>query len=359
MISLFSFLLVSRSEDYSSQPIEVPKDKLLGGLLATGFDEKSYLSRYQSVLYGKALIREPSSYLISRILTLASAFLYAFLTNRVLLVDHGADMINLFCEPFPENNSTQTTVSSFLYLHLVHDYDDQDKLFFCDKDQTFMQHVAWLIMKTDNYFIPSLLLIPSFEKELRNLFPEKGTVFHFLGRYLFHPTNQAWDLITRYYQAYLAKADEKIGIQIRVFEKEDGPYRQHTLDQILACTLKENLLPEINPKKHIISPPGKNNTKAVLLSSLNSGYFEKNVKVWSEMYLLSLTDKLVTNSWSTFGYVAQGLGGLKPWILIKTVNETAPHLIDEPFRWNRVSTTLPSMTVRIRKELTLGCLFLM
>ena len=60
-------MLGLRSEDDSSQHVEVPKDKLLGGLLAAGFDERSCLSRYQSVLYGKALIREPSSYLISRL----------------------------------------------------------------------------------------------------------------------------------------------------------------------------------------------------------------------------------------------------------------------------------------------------
>lgn len=38
----------------------------------------------------------------NKILTLASTFLYALLTNRVLLVDRGVDMADLFCEPFPE-----------------------------------------------------------------------------------------------------------------------------------------------------------------------------------------------------------------------------------------------------------------
>lgn len=34
-------------------------------------------------------------------------------------------------------------------------------------------------------------------------------------------------------------------------------------------------------------------------------------KALAEMYLLSMTDILVTTSvWSTFAYVAQGLGGL-------------------------------------------------
>ena len=37
------------------------------------------------------------------------------------------------------------------------------------------------------------------------------------------------------------------------------------------------------------------------------------------MYLLSLSDVLVTTSLSTFGYVAQGLGNLKPWLLYRLV----------------------------------------
>lgn len=439
LLLLFPIIVFSAEED-SFQSAEVPKE-LLGGLLSAEFDKKSCLSRYQSAFYRKELSRKPSSYLISRlrsyealhqrcgpytksynktlqklksgnqpessdcnylvwisfsglgnrILTLASAFLYALLTNRVLLVDPGVDMVDLFCEPFPEvswflpsdfplknqfdsfdqisphcygrllkNNNTMNSNGSsrsFVYLHLVHDYDDHDKLFFCDEDQSFLQKVPWLIMKTDNYYIPSLFLIPSFEQELSNLFPNKDSVFHFLGRYLFHPTNPVWGLITRYYDAYLARADERIGIQIRVFDTGVGPF-QYVLDQILACTLKENLLPKVDKEKAIIRQSGNQTSKAVILTSLSSGYFEKmrdvyweyptvtgevigiyqpsqeryqqtekhthNRKAWAEMYLLSLTDVLVTSSWSTFGYVAQSLGGLRPWILYKPENHTAP-----------------------------------
>ncbi|RDX72898.1 Galactoside 2-alpha-L-fucosyltransferase, partial [Mucuna pruriens] len=423
-----------------SDSVELQKDKLLGGLIADGFDENSCLSRYHSATYRKGLSGNPSPFLISRlrkyealhkecgpytesynktvkdlrsghvsespackyvvwisysglgnrILTLASVFLYTLLTNRILLVDPGVDMKDLFCEPFPhvswflppdfplnsqfpnldqksdqcygkmmKNKSTTNTMPSppFVYLHLAHDYDDQDKLFFCDEDQTFLQKVPWLVVRTDNYFIPSLFLMPSFEQQLGELFPNKETVFHFLGRYLFHPTNKVWGLVSRYYQAYLAKVDEKVGIQIRVFDTGTGPF-QHVLDQIIACALKENLLPDVNQKGDIVSSSEKPKSKAVLMTSLSSGYFEKvrdmyweyptvtgevvgiyqpshegyqqtekqmhNQKAWAEMYLLSLTDVLVTSSWSTFGYVAQGLGGLKPWILYKPENGTAP-----------------------------------
>ncbi|CAI8596295.1 unnamed protein product [Vicia faba] len=392
----------------ASDSVKFIKDKLLGGLLAAGFDDGSCLSRYHSV---KGLSGNLSSYLVSRlrkyealhkkcgpytesynktvkdlssghlsespdckyvvwisfsglgnrILTLASAFLYALLTNRVLLVDPGVDMADLFCEPIPDvswflppdfplnsqfhgfnqesdqchgkmlkNKSvTNSKVPSSVYLHLVHDYSDEDKLFFCDEEQEFLQKVPWLIMKTDNYFIPSLFLMQSFDQELSNLFPNKDKVFHFLGR---------------------------------VFDTRPGPF-QYVLDQILACTMKENLLPDIDKKHDITGSLGSSNSKAVLMTSLSSGYFEKirdmyweyptltgevisvyqpshegyqqtekqihNQKAWAEMYLLSLTDVLVTSSWSTFGYVAQGLGGLKPWILYKPENETAP---DPPCR---------------------------
>ena len=191
----------------------------------------------------------------------------------------------------------------------------------------------------------------SFEQELNLLFPKKDTIFHFLGRYLFHPTNNVWGLITRYYDAYLAKADERISIQIRVFYKGTSLF-QIILDQILSCALKEKLLPNVNRKQHdVITATGNQKSKAVLMTSLSSGYYEKlrdmyfehptetgdlisvyqpsnevnqqtdklvhDQKALAEMYLLSFSDVLITSSRSTFGYVAQGLGGLKSWLLYK------------------------------------------
>ncbi|CAG7899801.1 unnamed protein product, partial [Brassica rapa] len=47
-------------------------------------------------------------------------------------------------------------------------------------------------------------------------------------------------------------------------------------------------------------------------------------KALAEVYLLSLTDNIVTTARSTFGYFAHSLGGLRPWILYKPENRTAP-----------------------------------
>ncbi|WZZ57445.1 hypothetical protein YC2023_057552 [Brassica napus] len=122
-------------------------------------------------------------------------------------------------------------------------------------------------------------------------------------------------------------------------------------------TQREKLLPEAQEEE----PPQVNISKlrAVLVTSLNPEYSNNlkrvywervsstgdviigvyqasqemhqqrnkklhNQKALAEMYLLSLTDNIVTSAWSTFGYVAQGLGGMKPWILYKPENYTVP-----------------------------------
>nr|GEU44819.1 galactoside 2-alpha-L-fucosyltransferase [Tanacetum cinerariifolium] len=403
--SLVSFVNPKKRLHYSGFE---HNDKLLNGLLSSRFDEDSCLSRYQAASYRKESPYKPSSYLVSRLRRYEALHQhcgphtesykravtklrsgetpendsdcnylvwvsFSGLGNRILtlaswllpldfpIIDHFKNLNQQSPECFGnmlKTSRNSSSLSPYVYLHLVHDYDDHDKLFFCDQDQSFLQNVSWVIMKSDNYFIPSLFLMPTFEQELHTLFPEKETVFHFLGRYLFFPTNPVWGLITRYYNSYLAEADERIGIQIRVFDTRPGPF-QYVLDQILACSFDNNMLPEISSNESLVASPGNQKSKAVLLTSLSSGYFEKirdmywehatvtgevievfqpshegyqqtekkmhHRKAWAEMYLLSLSDKLITSSWSTFGYVAQSLGGLNPWILYKPENETTPN----------------------------------
>nr|CAB3503555.1 unnamed protein product [Digitaria exilis] len=51
-----------------------------------------------------------------------------------------------------------------------------------------------------------------------------------------------------------------------------------------------------------------------------------NMKALAEIYLLSMNDELITSGFSTFGYAAQGLAGLKPWIMFRSEN----HLVPDP-----------------------------
>ncbi|WCJ39207.1 fucosyltransferase 2 [Euphorbia peplus] len=393
-------------------------------------DKRSCLSRYESILYRKPSPRKPSLYLLSklrkyehhhklcgpntraynqslrrlktkhktssaackyivwvpanglgnRMISMASTFLYALLTNRVLLVDHGADMYDLFCEPFPNTswllphnfplknhlgmrytksfgtmvkqgiiNASTSHSPSYLYVNLDHsNYHLDKKLFYCEKTESLLENVTWLMMLSDQYFAPYFFLSRFYGEEVSKMFPDKDSVFHHLGSYLFNPTNQVWGLITRYYDAYLAKSDQRVGLQVRVFNPEKTPF-QTVLDQLLKCTLHEKVLPKTRQRK----PESKNKTsKAILVTSLYNEFYVNlsnmywarptttgevigvyqpshegfqqfgnnvhNMKAWAEIYLLSLTDVLVTSARSTFGYVAQGLGGVKPWILFTT-----------------------------------------
>ncbi|KAK2634412.1 hypothetical protein Ddye_029204 [Dipteronia dyeriana] len=407
---------------------------------ATDSGEDFCLSRNQSVLYRKSSPHKPSSYLVwklgsyeelhkrcgphtdaykrsikqlksgqidpnssdckyvvwvglaglgNRMLSITSAFLYALLTDRVLLINQEYDMAGLFCEPFPnsswilpedfplrsklrrfkqnfdhsygkmlKDNEINYSMKdqSYLYLYLSHDCDRHDQLFFCDQDQALLSKVPWLIMKSNVYFLPPLFLMSSFDRELNRLFPDKETVFHHLGRYLFHPSDRVWGLITQYYKDNLANAEKRIGIQIRIFHTKTSPFG-YVMDQILGCIKKERLLPEIDAEKSIAFSSNNQTSRVVLVTSLFRGYFEKlkkmygehptktgevvavyqpshegrqrswwnshNVQAWAEIYLLSLSDELVTSAWSTFGYVAQGLRGTRPLILYK-IDGTIP-----------------------------------
>ncbi|KAJ1258563.1 hypothetical protein BS78_10G085200 [Paspalum vaginatum] len=421
--------------------------RLYGGLLADGgFDEESCHSRYQSAMYRRNPGRRPSPYLTSklrrhealqrrcgpgtaaysnaleqlrsgasaaspeckymvsisyrgvgnRILAAASAFLYALLTDRVLLIDPSNEMDALFCEPFPNTtwllppgfpvaNYTRFRVDAaesygnmvknkvigsgseaagvsaaplpaFAYVHLNYDATVEDYYFFCDDDQRQLRRIQWLAMRTDSYIVPGLFLVQAFQGVLDLMFPERDAVFHHLGRYLFHPNNHVWGLVTRYYEAYLAAAKQRVGIQVRVFGAvPDSP---ELLEQIVACTQKHGLLPEVLAEEaEPMALASRARSKAVLVTSLKSWYYEKlksmyweratatgeavdvhqpsheeyqrsgarshDHKAWAEIFLLSLTDVLVTSGMSTFGYVAQGLGGVRPWVMYKPTNSSA------------------------------------
>ncbi|KAL6595115.1 hypothetical protein ACP70R_048218 [Stipagrostis hirtigluma subsp. patula] len=416
------------------------KDVLLGGLLVPGFDEQACASRYQSVYYRKNMTRPPSPYLIKRLreqealqrrcgpgtepyrraaerlksgqevidstdgcgylvlisyrglgnrmLAMASAFLYALLTGRVLLVDrgNGNTLPELFCEPFPGTtwalpldfpldkfrelteeapesygNVRSGSVSGlrFVYLNLDHAASPASLLVYCDDHRQLLHRVQWVILRSDQYIAPRLFLNPVYQEELHQLFPRKDSVFYILSRYLLHPTNDIWGMVTRFYQSYLQNADERLGIQIRVFDG-DKPF-QHVLDQILACTSQGHLLPAVVSAGGGAPPlpTARARSKAVLMTGLSSWYHDNiremywqsatvdgevvsvhqpsheehqlwfhgkhDMKALAEIYLLSLTDKIVTSAWSTFGSVGCSLGGLTPYIMFKPENLTAPN----------------------------------
>ncbi|KAL6911538.1 hypothetical protein ACP4OV_000343 [Aristida adscensionis] len=423
-------------------------DKLLGGLLSAAFDESTCQSRYKSNLYrkpspfplspylvqklrkyeayhkkcgpgskrygraikqlksGRNADKSPCKYVVwfpcnglgNRMLTIASTFLYALLTDRVLLLHVSPEQEGLFCEPFPgsswvlprgfphdnpqnlhigapesyvnmlkngvvrnDGGVRPSSLPAYVYLHVEQFRLKLSDNVFCDEDQALLAKFNWMILKSDSYFAPALFLTPAFEGELARMFPRKEAVFHHLGRYLFHPTNRVWGIVRRYYEAYLARVDEKIGFQIRIFPEKPIKF-EHMYDQLTRCIREQRLLPDLGAAGDDAEPAAANATsasdgagagkvKAVLIASLYSGYYEKirglyyerptktgeivavfqpsheeqqqyasnehNQKALAEIYLLSYCDKITMSAWSTFGYVAHSFAAVKPWILLR------------------------------------------
>ncbi|CAM0943953.1 unnamed protein product [Alopecurus aequalis] len=410
------------------------QDKLLGGLLSAAFEESSCQSRYKSSLYRKPSPFPLSPYLVqklrkyearhkkcgpgtkryrkaieqlrsgrnvesseckyvvwfpcnglgNRMLTIASTFLYAVLSGRVMLVNVPQEQEGLFCEPFPgtswvlpagfpEGNPQKlhfdapesyvnmlksgavradmpaSSLPPYVYVHVEQSRLRLSDNIFCDDDQALLGKFSWMILKSDSYFAPALFLTPMYEKELARMFPKRESVFHHVGRYLFHPTNKVWGIVRRYYEAYLSRVDEKIGFQIRIFPEKPVTF-ENMYDQLTRCIREQRLLPELGePVGNTTAADGK--VKAVLIASLYPGYYDKirglyyenptktgeivavyqpsheekqeytsnehNQKALAEIYLLSYCDKIAMSAWSTFGYVAYGFAGVKPWILLR------------------------------------------
>ncbi|KAK3156593.1 hypothetical protein QOZ80_2AG0109280 [Eleusine coracana subsp. coracana] len=326
-------------------------DHLLDGLLTAQFSHRSCRSRYEFAGYHKKSSYKPSPtsspssastkhsrsdsnkdecrYLVyisfrglgNRMLSMASAFLYAVLTERVLLVDNDKAIIgDLFCEPFPgttwllprvgwlstsplrrlrhfDQDSKESlgnmlqsgaTIASadgnvtwsapagrtppFVYVHLGGGYGPHDKLFFCGAHQRLLRTVPWLLFKSDVYTIPGMFLIPTFQDELDAMFPEKDAVFHHLGRYLFHPSNAVWRDVTSYHRDNLAGVRRVVGVQIRVFQDKVQPPQQ-VLDQVLSCVRDEKLL-QLLPMPSSTSSSNSTST-SILVTSLSPWYSER------------------------------------------------------------------------------------
>ncbi|XP_066378083.1 putative fucosyltransferase 10 [Miscanthus floridulus] len=325
----------------------------------------------------------------NRMLSVVSTFLYALLTGRVLLVHEPPEMEGLFCEPFPgtswilppdfpckdgfwvgsndsylrmlENNVVRydgggggdaSALPPYVYFHLEQTQLRLQNHTFCEEDHRVLDRFNWMVLRSDSYFAVALFLMPMYRAELDLMFPAKASVFHHLGRYLLHPGNRAWGIVERFYDGYLAGADERLGIQVRL-----APFLPLTFEimyeQIIRCTREHDLLPQVTDTSEPGARPSKGTAakvKAVLVVSLKPEYYDKlhsvyytnatatgevvtvyqpshdqdqhsearahNERALAEIFLLSYSDRLVTTGFSTFGYVAHSLAGQRPWLLM-------------------------------------------
>ncbi|CAM6035555.1 unnamed protein product [Sphagnum compactum] len=346
----------------------------------------------------------------NRLLSLVSAFAYAMVTHRALVIDaRRGHLAQLLCEPF--HNSSWLLPPQFVdavwgastledamrwnfqnvtsvRINLRHKQTEADQTFFCPATQKGVRNITWIWWESNQYYVPRLFMIPDFWSLLSSWFPDPSLVFTQLTRFLCLPQNHIWAQIKRIQAAYLASSMIQVGLQVRRHANADNATLVLLVHElIMNCSLKHHVLPkpvlpvmqqlkeqqlalrnqpvaEMSVGSSSSSSSSSWTTArsvAVLVTSLHIQYYEKlrnlyvehgtedgtvvsvhmmshecvenesyeqAVKALTEIWLLSFSNKLATTSWSTFGYVAQGLGGLQPIILnfftIDSQHETRP-----------------------------------
>ncbi|KAJ7540707.1 hypothetical protein O6H91_10G027200 [Diphasiastrum complanatum] len=325
----------------------------------------------------------------NRLLALASAFVYALLTDRVLLMDHRGHIPQLICEPFgssswrlPEDFPMWDLEygspslgdalsagfnSSRLLVTLRHEQSDGDRQFYCSSVLQKLDQVPWIGWNSNQYFIPRFFTLPLFWPRMLRLFPDVSLTTTHLSRYLFLPDNKVWERILRIHWSYIACSGKKVSIQVRLHARQDtAEFYPPAFSQIMRCLIGHRVLPNVtqseqhaNAKMKPLSlkrPLSRSKadmsacrmTTAVLLASLQLKYYEElkglymnkptkddtfvrvhmathdgsekysydqSLNAFTEIWLLSLGDEIATSSWSTFGYVAQSLGALRPYLM--------------------------------------------
>lgn len=330
------------------------------------------------------------------LLSLASAFVFAMATGRMLLIDNRKNIATLLCEPFSESSwvlppdfpyaellnsssigpfSRNNLRTNSVCLNLEHTIGSSDQRFFCEEVYSSLKTVKWVAWSSNQYFLTNLFLIPSFWQHMHPIFKESvGHIFTFISRLLFLPANDTWAIIMREYWSYLSGASTQLGVQVRLHGRHNlAEFDPVANDKIMECLVQNGLLPSFSEGENITELSTLHGRKmqarensadiAVLLASLQGKYAEKMeeqfrkvptkgtkmVRVHSvshqgsenrrfqqaqlafvEMWLLSFSDNLATSEFSTFGYVAQGLGDLHPYILgLKNGDHNSPCVLGQ------------------------------
>lgn len=243
------------------------------------------------------------------------------------------------------------------FMWLSWDWTLEDVAFFCPNGQKSIERVPWIVYHSEQYSVPGFFQMSKFQPQLKALFPDR-IIFTHIARYLLHPKNVIWERITKLYTHYLGDVNRRVGIQVRTFTSGD----EYAHERILECAVNiSKVLPKPFPPSHwiqlgekryeseLLSSHSKNaHSISVFVTSLQAhhseylknvyyGNFSQNGSLISfhsgshegrevhdverdrealvEMWLLSFCDDLLTSEYSTFGYFAAGLAGIRPYLM--------------------------------------------
>ncbi|KAL2607528.1 hypothetical protein R1flu_026101 [Riccia fluitans] len=244
-------------------------------------DLQYYFASKNTSIACNFLIAEPHFGLGNKLFHTSSAFLYAILTQRVMVIPDSTDIPELMCEPFAGSswgmsegfynvtmemrNSSENfwkavdsdklvgqgkgTLGSSMYASSMNDaWVGPEPRFWCNTEQKYMNSVTWLSMSGCTLFAHKLFAIGMFREILEDLFPNKVVLTHLL-RSLLLPGDSAWERILHVNEVYLSGAEKQVGVQVRFFQ-EDEEYQlknDRINKRITKCMWENKILPEVCP----------------------------------------------------------------------------------------------------------------
>lgn len=200
--------------------------------------------------------------LAGQMLSLVSSFLFALLTDRVLLVDLPAEIEHALCEPFPNSSwllpehirdsllvslpkalmavkQRQPMRSAKLHLQRGNAMDDKHLLTCHGTLKNVFGHIQWLVVQADYSFIETIAANRAHQNQIMQLFAKESemadTVYAVLHRFLLHPSNFVWEKITSQYHVYFSDQDPK-PLRIAMHPTNLGGQQKHTeaLSKVIA-----------------------------------------------------------------------------------------------------------------------------
>jgi xyloglucan fucosyltransferase len=349
--------------------------------------------------------------------TLVSSFVLALLTERIFLVDgatvhhllqppegmrwHWELLFNELGEPFIHSRSLMVNLQWQNPLEF-------SPLLCNDLSKYYKEQFVFLF--SDQYYLPALHHNPHYAQFFRDWFPPID-IFGPLARFLVRPRASVAAEIVRFHrQLALSNSSSSrrriIGIQLRTatmkgFDAEFCAWDSWAMADYPAayfkCALLMDVLSQSSGSYHAPSSDSDSNTAAAMTSLGGSGaeehigksavfflatdnenvrplakaalgrrvhYFEQEVTrkinvghatALIDMFLLALSDDIITTSMSTFGYVAAGLASLPP-VLLSFQAQCARELTSQPcfHKWmyvkhsmcyNRTSMVSPGLRI--------------
>jgi xyloglucan fucosyltransferase len=250
-----------------------------------------------------------------------------------------------------DGRSSGEMISPVYAVSTTENWDAQpEPRFFCDTEQAQYAQVEWINFHNNLYFVPKLFAVGSFRPLLEDLFLDRKVLTHVL-RTVMLPCDPVWSRVKQVHAAHFRHADRRVGVQERYFHGKPDFELLHaaTEDSVVRCLVTNGFLPD--PTHHSSQSrllPRDLNVTTIFITSLyqelfnrltqdyvraaletgdavglvqltheNKQYFGMEVdrQALVETLCLSLTDHLILTPQSTFGALAQGYGGLVPWLI--------------------------------------------